>query len=183
MWPPVATSLDTPEDRFLHEILNPIPCNEGAGEVFGVADERSVVYMTGKAYTSSERAIVFINFDEAIKLPGLTTRRDLVRTQSAAGKDKSQDTANADPPSENSLWTQADDVSQYRNSQATVCSQPAEYLRIKKGLWLCNRPYLDEEGIRTSPKRKRAQDTFELEQGWPEASKRSKPFQPRTDGP
>jgi hypothetical protein len=170
MWPPVATSLDTPEDRLLHDILNPIPCNEGAGAVFGVADERSVVYMTGQAYGSTERAIVFVNFDEGIKLQGLKTRRDIASTHAAAEAGSPHGTAGLDQLSQRatgSHWREA-------GRDAFMCTQPAEYLRIQKGLWLSNRPYLDTPSTSMSPKRKRAEDKSAPGRGWHVPLKRNR---------
>ncbi len=63
MWPPENAP---PE---LYDILNPIPCP--SGEVIGAADERSLIYMTGPSSSQQGRAIVLINFDPAIRFPGL----------------------------------------------------------------------------------------------------------------
>ncbi|KAI9709822.1 MAG: hypothetical protein M1812_007614 [Candelaria pacifica] len=63
MWPP---SNAAPE---LYDILNPIP--SASNEVIGVADERTLIYMTGSSSSPQRRAIVLINFDSAIRFPGL----------------------------------------------------------------------------------------------------------------
>ncbi|KAI9706632.1 MAG: hypothetical protein M1836_003641 [Candelina mexicana] len=63
MWP----SDNAPPELF--DILNPIPC--ASSEVTGIADERSLIYMTGTSSSPQRRAIVLINFDPAIRFPGL----------------------------------------------------------------------------------------------------------------
>ncbi|KAI9748554.1 MAG: hypothetical protein M1835_001761 [Candelina submexicana] len=63
MWPPD----NAPPELF--DILNPIPC--ASSEVTGVADERSLIYMTGTSSSPQRRAIVLINFDPTIRFPRL----------------------------------------------------------------------------------------------------------------
>ncbi|KAI9813482.1 MAG: hypothetical protein M1827_004158 [Pycnora praestabilis] len=63
MWPLEDAPLE------LYEILSPF--SDGGNEVDGVSDEKCVIYMTGMPYSLQGRAIVLINFDEAICFPGL----------------------------------------------------------------------------------------------------------------
>ena len=64
-WPP---DTQDPETLDLYRLLN--PCNN-MGNVEGKADERSLVYATGGP--DKPRALVFVGFDPAMRLPGLKT--------------------------------------------------------------------------------------------------------------
>ncbi|KAI9848652.1 MAG: hypothetical protein M1838_000455 [Thelocarpon superellum] len=79
MWPAARSALQDEKLEALHNILNPGPCpnrkrsssnSSSKVEVDGIADERSIVYLSGSA-SDTERAIVFVNFDRGIQLAGL----------------------------------------------------------------------------------------------------------------
>ncbi|KAI9792700.1 MAG: hypothetical protein M1816_001799 [Peltula sp. TS41687] len=72
MWPPpelpsVAHAKRKRVDQILNSFCSP---QDQPGEIVAAADERSVVYSCGPS-TSASQALVLINFDPAIRFPGL----------------------------------------------------------------------------------------------------------------
>jgi len=65
MWPTTEPGNDT-----LFNLMNPFP-RTGNTDVDAVADDRSIVYATGPPAAGAGRALVFLNFDEAIYFSGL----------------------------------------------------------------------------------------------------------------
>ena len=79
-WPPQLPPYgqQDPAIRQLHELLNP---PDHPGRVTGTFDDTSLVYSIGKEGTL--KALVFVNFDSSLRIPGLTRWKDVRKCATA----------------------------------------------------------------------------------------------------
>lgn len=79
-WPPQlpAYGQQEPAIQQLHELLNP---PNHPGRVTGTFDDTSLVYSVGKEGTS--KALVFVNFDPSLRIPGLKRWKDVQKCATA----------------------------------------------------------------------------------------------------
>ncbi|KAL3251039.1 hypothetical protein ABHI18_010867 [Aspergillus niger] len=126
MWPPDKA----PQE--LNDLLCP---TRRLGEVEALADERSVIYSVKHegAGGYDNRAIVLINFDPSLRLPGL--RRLTMTGQSTTAAPGTDEPHKGNSRQEHIV---ARDTAGERTGHAVsfVREEPATYLRVRHGYWL-----------------------------------------------
>ena len=144
MWPlsrPPPSLPTDPELEVLHSILNPPPSVEG-GDVDGIADERSLVYLTGPA-GATRRAIVLVNFDAAIKVPALPSLRNKAAGQTAMIDEQrmlrlgpQRDCRSKARGKQRSRQASVSPSAAGKNGEGWASEEPATYLGLEMGVWL-----------------------------------------------
>jgi hypothetical protein len=85
-WPPAQHPIFANRDKDIDKIYRLLNPPSHLGNVEGMADERSLVYVTGGE--DKPQALIFIGFDPAIKLEGLTKWGGLCGDEEGEGKGK-----------------------------------------------------------------------------------------------
>ncbi|KAL4891122.1 F-box domain protein [Aspergillus ambiguus] len=131
MWPPD----NAPQE--LNDLLCP---SRRIGKVQAIADERSIVYSVEHNSTGSgdNRAIVLINFDPSLRLPGLQRLggTNSLRSQESTAAVDIERPHISDLRQESPIIHAT--VGKRRTNQAvpSVREEPAMYLSIRRGYWL-----------------------------------------------
>jgi hypothetical protein len=142
-WPPEQILPGT-SDEALEDLYGLLSPPSHIGDVEGVADERSLVYMTGSG--NLPKAIVLVNFDPSIKLGGLRKwgreRGNGTPMKLGGGVKQEVCEGEGDKP----IVQERDNSNSKENKQAKECGdvvwiEPAMYVTIGKGFNLSRGPY------------------------------------------
>lgn len=133
LWPADISS-DTSQQSLKQRKLDRILCSfcspqDQQGQIVAAADERSIVYSCGPS-TSASQAIILINFDPAIRFPGLETSNPQPRQAASSIYISKGERDKARIDGEDSS------ISTTRHNSRWIREEKAQYLRIGMGVQL-----------------------------------------------